>query len=1111
MAGSSSDMISFWVSAAASPGGTGGQQDPFSTIEQAQAAVRAVLAAPGPLDRDIVVNVGGGTYQLANPLSFGAGDSGRDGHTVHYRAVDGEHPVISGGMEVTGWTAVANPGITLAPGAQLWQASVGAGIDSRQLYIDGARAVRAETNDADTSYPIGFRPSYQEEPGVSGIKYATNIAGNPNSPNWADPTSWGTVGDVRDVEAVVYSQWKMATVPVLQVDAPAPGTTTGLIEMADPAWTNANLIRNSPLAETTALSNVITMLDGGTGYLAQVDTYFGDIAVGMTVSGHGIPTDRTVTVTAVDPSTHNVTLSDAAVATGQNVGLTFTDPVTHEVVTTSPNEWSFWRVSKFVNAYEFLDQPNEWYLDRDTGTLYLVTQAGDDPNQHDIQLPVLEKLIDGNGASNLGFEGLSFEYATWLDPNGPDGYVADQSAFRITGSGHEANTVGHFQDVERTPGNISFHDGTNITFEGNSFSHLGGVGLDLSGGAQDNRIAYNIFQDISSSAIVLGGVSAADARPSTPAGVVQDNDIIGNYLSQVAAEYYDAAGIFVGYSRNASVSGNFITDVPWAGIAIGWGWGLRDEGGFPGLSGATPDMWGVNTTPTIMEGNQITDNTITRFLQKLWDGGAIYTTGFQDGDVSDGLNGTVIARNHAYDKTPGAGSNVFYTDGGSRFLELDGNISFGNDQGYVDFGPLFASNDTLNATSPFKVFPQLNDWVVYGSDIGGCITYGDILYINNYWQNLWGALSPVWDSSQPGSEIVQLGKELISYLAAVQVDYAQWPLTPLYFDPGQYTDTNGVVYPTALLFPLGSNKIIDGLGSVNSLLGGFATTSNTLAFVTETPVVVSRVDDHAGRVTFGVLSLADGQTTTLLGNAAGRADHALSFDDTIGGAWLASEGQPQGTIGATPFDIGPGVWLPTATRDSLPLTLLSLDVDGNSALATFDNGIQASFTLGGTRSIANADIADHLAITVSRLAGYNNGLALYGADATTGRIKVDGISLLPGDAGYLQGALTNARAAGLVLDASQLPAYGQQLTFDHLPLNDAKSYGLLLLVRNNPNELFSSFSAANPGGATQMVAFGDTGGRGVTFGIEDIGLPSGHSDRDYNDLIVRFHPADMLV
>eukprot|EP01034_Spumella_vulgaris_P014635 gene14635-18698_t len=159
----------YWVSATnGSAGGDGSQQNPFLTIEQAQQVVRTVLQAPGTLDEDIVVNIGAGTYQLQNPLSFGAADSGRDGHVVHYRAVAGEHPVISGGMAVDDWTPVANPGLALAPGMQLWQATVGPGIDSRQLYVDGERATRAETNaDTTSSYPVGFRPSFEEDPGVS--------------------------------------------------------------------------------------------------------------------------------------------------------------------------------------------------------------------------------------------------------------------------------------------------------------------------------------------------------------------------------------------------------------------------------------------------------------------------------------------------------------------------------------------------------------------------------------------------------------------------------------------------------------------------------------------------------------------------------------------------------------------------------------------------------------------------------------------------------------------------------------------------------------------------------------------------------------------------------
>jgi hypothetical protein len=400
--------------------------------------------------------------------------------------------------------------------------------------------------------------------------------------------------------------------------------------------------------------------------------------------------------------------------------------------------------------------------------------------------------------------------------------------------------------------------------------------------------------------------------------------------------------------------------------------------------------------------------------------------------------------------------------------------------------------------------------VVYGSDIGGCVTYGDILYAGNLWQNLWGSLQPVWDSTQPGSEIVQLFEELIVYLLVVQDNYGQWPATPLYFDPGQYTDANGVVYPTGLDF-LG-NITIDGLSSINTdLLGGFATTSNTLAFVHATETSVSRVDTLGGTITFGLLSLADGHTETVLASAAGRSVGSLSYDGATGSGWLATEGQAQGSMADAPPQIGTGVWLPTATLDGIvPLPIVWLHVEGNSALATFEGGYQANFTLGGSRSIAHAGVADDVAITVKRLAAFDNGLAFYEADATTGAIAVAGGTLAPGDAGYLQAALASARDTGLLLNPASLPGYGQEVTLTGLPLNDAKSYGLLVLVNNDPNTIYSSFSAANPDGATQMMAFGSPG-VGITYGIEDVFVGSGLSDRDYNDLIVSFHQADLMV
>lgn len=74
----------------------------FRTIQAAQAAVRGVDAN---MSADIDVNLRGGTYSLTGPITFGASDSGTNGHTVVYQAYNGEAPVISSGKTISGWSA----------------------------------------------------------------------------------------------------------------------------------------------------------------------------------------------------------------------------------------------------------------------------------------------------------------------------------------------------------------------------------------------------------------------------------------------------------------------------------------------------------------------------------------------------------------------------------------------------------------------------------------------------------------------------------------------------------------------------------------------------------------------------------------------------------------------------------------------------------------------------------------------------------------------------------------------------------------------------------------------------------------------------------------------
>lgn len=629
-------IATFWVAPDGADSGPGTESAPFRTLERARDAVRSLGA--GAWTGDVAVVLRGGEHRLERPLVLDARDSGRNGHDVVYRAAPGEKPVLTGSVPVTGWSLAD-------PQRGIFRAAVGAR-RSRQLYVNGRRAVRARTS----LLPAGFRPSFYY---LDGVPFPVGIEFIPtplNPSGWQDPAAWSRP---QDVEAVLSTQWKMIRVPVNSV-LPHPGYApdpvlqpalrTGLLTMREPAWSNANLFVD--------------------GLLGQ------------------------------------------------------------------PDEWSFWQVSWFENAYAFLDEPGEWYLDPAAGWLYYLPLPGEDLARARVELPVLEVLVDGQGepgrpVEHLRFEGLTFAHATWLAPSGEDGYVADQSGFRVTGGGHTPNSIGHVRELARTPGNVRFRFAHHVQFRGNVFEHLGAVALDLDTGSQGNLVADNLFEDVSSAAVQVGGVGPDDAHPGSDAYLTRDNTVTNNLVRQTGREFLDAAGIFLGFTRNSLVSQNTLQDVPWSGIAVGWGWGLLDPGMFPGLPGAKRGDWGTFDTPTPNSGNRILNNRIDGFLQALWDGGAIYTTGQQGTSMDDPL---LLEGNVATNKRPRAGGNTWYTDGGSRYVRLRRNVAYGNPKGVTDFGPPPQAGDPL----PFQDYSVLGG-IPYGSDTGGCVTYGDLDYVDNYW------------------------------------------------------------------------------------------------------------------------------------------------------------------------------------------------------------------------------------------------------------------------------------------------------------------------------------------------------------------------------------------
>jgi hypothetical protein len=595
----------YWVATNGSDSATGASSDPFLTISHARDVIRA-NRNKGVCS--INVNIKGGLYRLSGPLVFTSQDSGSSSAQITYKAAPGETPVISGAVQISGWTlhdAVLG----------IWQAQTNVNTSTmpRQLYVNGVRAIRART----VYYPNYYTPT------ATGYTYSYVSGADPQIPPvWDNPTF---------VEAVTATQWKMMRCPVAEINGGSE------VVMQNPCWTNANVF---------------------------------------------------------------------------------------------PEPWNFHLLSWWENAYEFLDQRGEWYLNPVTKILYYIPLEGQDMSTADVELPVLESLLSVSGdatnpVSHINFKGLSFEYATWLSPNTSNGYVADQSGFHLTGAGHASNTIGHDPNTVRTPGNLSFLYAQNITFENNTVEHMGGAGVDFATGSQNNRIINNVISDISSTGIQLGGNSFEDARPSTASGLTKDNLISNNLIEYTGQEFWDAAGIYIGITTRSIVEYNDINHTAWSGIAIGWGWALLDPGGFVGVPGGWPNMWGTFTTPTAATGNRIVHNHIQYFLERLWDGGAIYTTGFQGTTESDGQ---LIAFNVAENKRTLAGGNTFYTDGGSRYVTVRENVSLNNPQGVVDLGP-------CGKSSSFPLLCDLTGWFPYGEDMGGCTPYGDLYFEQNYFRN----------------------------------------------------------------------------------------------------------------------------------------------------------------------------------------------------------------------------------------------------------------------------------------------------------------------------------------------------------------------------------------
>ncbi|MFF0465378.1 discoidin domain-containing protein [Streptomyces mexicanus] len=366
------------------------------------------------------------------------------------------------------------------------------------------------------------------------------------------------------------------------------------------------------------------------------------------------------------------------------------------------------------NARELLDSPGEWYLDKGASEIYYMPERGEDMATADVTVPVVQDLVDLNGTrdapvSDVSLQGITFSYSTWLEPSSPDGHVEGQAGFRMVGDDNPTfdSTRLHWK---KTPGAVNVSHGQHIGFEGDTFTHLGAVGLNLNTGTQHTEITGNVFRQIAATGIQVGGVEWGDAHPDDPRDVTKDTLVANNLVTQVADQYNGSLGILAGYTDSTTITHNKVYDLPYSGISVGWGWGLTDQGG----NSAYPDNAGIPVadSPTISRNNVVSHNEISDIMKSQADGGAVYT-------LSSNPGGTVSG-NYIHD-IPEHAYGAVYHDEGSRHWQNTGNAFC--DIAYQWLLMNHAEED--NAQGNFTTNPNYSvQYLSKNNEVNGNITVG---------------------------------------------------------------------------------------------------------------------------------------------------------------------------------------------------------------------------------------------------------------------------------------------------------------------------------------------------------------------------------------------------
>ena len=321
----------------------------------------------------------------------------------------------------------------------------------------------------------------------------------------------------------------------------------------------------------------------------------------------------------------------------------------------------------------FLDQPGEWFLDSQTGILTYLPRANQNPQTALGVAPRLSRLLEIQGSPekavrNLRFTGICFAHC---------GFPLPEMGFNEIQASHYGTQIEARTFVQSVAIECTY--AAECQFVNCRFAHLNNSAIGFGAGCRDNHVTRSIFEDVGGSGIIIGWRGKDDLDNDQAANLAADwrnkNDapqrtkISDCIVRRCGNDGIGGVGIYAAFSKDTLISHNEIYDLPYSGISIGYRW--SDE-------------------PTTQSHCIVENNHIFNVMQKLADGGGIYTLGRQPG--------TIIRNNYIHDvKRSG------FAHGGAP------NNGIFIDQGSTDF--LFASNVIRDTSGdPIRFNQSKKEW-----------------------------------------------------------------------------------------------------------------------------------------------------------------------------------------------------------------------------------------------------------------------------------------------------------------------------------------------------------------------------------------------------------------